>query len=240
MSNPVLNEKFIDRTNVGAEPITMNGVIQKTVVLFAIMVFSAAFLWSKGLQGHTDLVMACATGGAIVGFIIALIICFAKKMFLTPVYAVAEGLFVGGLSFVMESIYPGIVQTAVLGTIMTVIGMLVLYSTKVIKCTEKFTSVIFISTFAVAGIYLVQFIGSFFGLSIPGIFGSGTVGIVFSVIVIALAALNLILDFHFIETAVQNFVPKEYEWYFGFSLMVTIVWVYVEILRLLSKLNSRN
>ncbi len=240
MSNPVLNEKFIDRAAFGSEPITMNGVIQKTVVLFAIMVFSAAFLWSKALQGHTDLIMACATGGAIVGFILALIICLFRKMVLTPLYAVAEGLFIGGLSFVMESIYPGIVQTAVLGTVMTVVGMLVLYSTKIIKCTEKFTSVIYISTFAVAGIYLVQFIGAFFGLSIPGIFGAGTAGLVFSIIVIALAALNLIVDFHFIETAVQNFVPKEYEWFFGFSLMVTVVWVYVEILRLLSKLNSRN
>ena len=239
MSNPVLNEKFIDRTNVGAEPLTMNGVLQKTFVLFAIMVFSAAFLWMKGLEGNTDLVMALTTGGAIAGFIIALIIIFARKMFLTPVYAVAEGLFVGGLSFVMESIYPGIVQTAVLGTVMTVAAMLVLYSTKIIKCSEKFTSVVILATFAVAGIYLVQFIGSFFGLSIPGIFGSGTVGLVFSGIVICIAALNLIIDFHFIENAVQSFVPKEYEWYFGFSLMVTIVWVYVEILRLLAKFNSR-
>lgn len=240
MSNPVLNEKFIDRTQVGSEPLTMNGVLQKTVVLFAILVFSAAFLWSKGLQGHTDLVMACTTGGAIVGFILALIICFARKMVLTPLYAIAEGLFVGGLSFVMESIYPGIVQTAVLGTVMAVVGMLVLYSTKIIKCTERFTSVIYVSTFAVAGIYLIQFIGSFFGLSIPGIFGSGTVGIVFSLLVIAIAAFNLIVDFYFIENAVQNFVPKEYEWFFGFSLMVTIVWLYVEVLRLLSKLNSRD
>lgn len=237
MSNPVLNEKFIDRAAVGSEPITMNGVIQKTVVLFAIMVFSAAFLWSKGLQGHTDLIMACATGGLIVGLILGLIICSFRKMVLTPLYAVAEGLFIGGISFAMESIYPGIVQTAVLGTVMTVVGMLVLYSTKIIKCTEKFTSVICISTFAVAGIYLVQFIGSFFGLSIPGIFGAGTAGLVFSIIVIALAALNLIFDFHFIETAVQNFVPKEYEWYFGFSLMITVLWVYVEILRLLVKRN---
>ncbi len=240
MSNPVLNEKFIDRTQVGAEPLTMNGVLQKTFVLFAIMVFSAAFLWMKGLEGHTDLVMACTTAGAIIGFIIALVICFTKKMFLTPVYAVAEGLFVGGLSFVMESVYPGIVQTAVLGTMMTVIGMLVLYSTKIIKCNEKFVSVIILATFAIAGIYLVQIIGSFFGLSIPGIFGSGTAGLVFSGIVICVAALNLILDFHFIETAVQTYVPKEYEWYFGFSLMVTIVWVYIEILRLLSKFNSRD
>ena len=240
MSNPVLNEKFIDRTKVGAEPMTINGVLQKTVVLFAIMIFSAAFIWAKGLQGHADLVMACATGGAIVGFILALIICFARTMFLTPVYAIAEGLFIGGISYIMESIYPGIVQTAVLGTLTAVVSMLVLYATKIIKCSETFTSVIFISTCAIGGIYLVQFIGSFFGLSIPGLFGNGTIGIVFSVLVIAVAALNLILDFHFIENAVQNFVPKEYEWYFGFSLMVTVVWVYLEILRLLSKLNSRN
>ncbi len=239
MSNPVLNEKFIDRTNVIGEPMTMNGVLQKTFVLFAMLFLSAIFIWVKGLEGHADVVAACTTGGAIVGFVVALIICFFRKMVLTPVYAVAEGLFVGGVSYMMEAAYPGIVQTAVLGTLMTVAGMLVLYSTKIIKCSEKFTSVVMLMTFAVAGIYLVQFIGSFFGLSIPGLFGAGTVGIVFSIIVIGIAALNLILDFHFIETAAQNLLPKEYEWYFGFSIMVTVVWLYIEILRLLAKFNSR-
>lgn len=240
MSNPVLNEKFIDRTGVMGEPLTMNGVLQKTFILFAIMVISAGFIWSKGLQGNADLVALLTTAGAIVGFILAMIICFARKMVLTPIYAVAEGLFIGGLSFMMEKVYPGVVQTATLGTIMTVAAMLFLYSTKMIKVNDKFTSILMTATIAIAGIYLVQFIGSFFGLSIPGIFGNGTVGIVFSLIVIGVAALNLILDFHFIENASQSLVPKEYEWFFGFSLMVTIVWVYVEILRLVAKFQSRD
>jgi len=240
MSNPVLNEKFIDRTGVMGEPLTMNGVLQKTFILFAIMVISAGFIWTKGLEGHGDLVTALTAGGALIGFILAMIICFTRKMVLTPLYAVAEGLFIGGLSFIMEKVYPGIVQTAVLGTIMTVAAMLLLYSTKLIKVNDKFTSVLMTATIAIAGIYLVQFIGSFFGLSIPGLFSNGTVGIVFSLFVIGIAALNLILDFHFIENAAQSLVPKEYEWFFGFSLMVTVVWVYVEILRLASKLQSRD
>lgn len=240
MSNPVLNEKFIDRTNVMGEPLTMNGVLQKTVVLFAIMLFSAVFIWMKGLDGHLDLVTGVTTGGAIVGFILALLICFTKKMFLTPLYAIAEGLFIGGVSFLMEKVYPGIVQTATLGTIMTVAAMLFLYSSRIIRCGEKLMAVVMTATVAIAGVYLVQIIGSFFGLSIPGIFGNGTVGIVFSVVVILVAAFNLILDFHFIENAANNLVPKEYEWYFGFSLMVTVVWVYIEILRLLAKFQSRD
>ncbi len=240
MSNPVLNERFIDRTTVMGEPLTMTGVLQKTTVLFAILFVSAVFVFIKGLEGHIDMVTSITTGGAIVGFILALLICFTKKMFLTPLYAVAEGVFIGGLSFMMEKFYPGIVQTAVLGTVMAVASMLFLYSAKIIKCTEKLMGVVLIATFSVAGIYLVQFIGSFFGASIPGLFGNGTVGIAFSLLVIGIAALNLILDFHFIEQAATQPIPKEYEWYFGFSLMVTIVWLYVEILRLLAKLNSRD
>ena len=240
MSNPVLNEKFIDRTEVIGEPLTMNGVLQKTTVLFAILFMSAGFVFMKGVEGHVDTVTALTTGGAIVGFVLALLICFTRKMFLTPLYAVAEGVFVGGLSFMMEKFYPGIVQTAVLGTIMAIASMLFLYSAKIIKCTEKFMAVILITTISVAGIYFVQMIGSFFNLSIPGLFGNGAVGIGFSLFVVVLAALNLIMDFHFIEQAANQPTPKEYEWYFGFSLMVTIVWIYVEILRLVAKLQSRD
>ena len=240
MSNPVLNEKFIDRTAIIDEPLTINGVLQKTTVLFAILFASAAMVFIKGAEGHIDMINTLTVGGAIVGFILALLICFTKKMFLTPLYAVAEGVFIGGISFMMEKFYPGIVQTATLGTVMAVASMLFLYSAKIIKCTQKFMAVILIATCSIAGIYLVQIIGSLFGLSIPGLFSNGTVGLAFSGIVIVVAALNLIMDFHFIEQATTVPTPKEYEWFFGFSLMVTIVWLYVEILRLLAKLNSRN
>ena len=240
MSNPVLNEKFIDRTNVLSEPVTMNGVLQKTIILFLILLASATFTWFKGAQGYGDLTMMLTQGGAIVGLILALIICFAKAFFLIPLYAIAEGLFLGGISYIMESVFPGIVQTAVLGTIMAIAGTLFLYSTKLIKCSEKLISTIYVATFAIFGVYLIQIIGNFFGYSIPGLFDNGYVGIAFSVLVIGIAAFNLIVDFHFIETAVNNFAPKKYEWYFGFSLVVTVVWIYVEILRLIAKTRSRN
>lgn len=240
MSNPVLNERFIDRATVMGEPLTMTGVLQKTTVLFAILLVSAIFVFIKGLEGHIDMVNGITIGGAVVGLILAVAICLTKKMFLTPLYAVAEGVFIGGLSFIMEKFYPGIVQTAVLGTVMAVASMLFLYSAKIIKCSETLMGIVLTTTGAIGGIYFVQFVGSWFGLSIPGLFGNGTVGIVFSLLVIGIAALNLILDFHFIEQATTQPTPKEYEWYFGFSLMVTIVWLYVEILRLLAKLNSRD
>lgn len=240
MSNPVLNEKFFDRADVMGEPLTMNGVLQKTVVLFLIMVASAVFIWMKALEGHLDLVTMCTYGGAIVGFILALIISFTRKMFFIPLYAVAEGLFIGGISFIFEKSFPGIVQTSTLGTIMAVAAMLFLYSARIIRYSEKMIGIILTATFAIAGIYLVQLIGSFFGFSIPGIFANGPIGIGFSLLVIGIAAFNLIIDFHFIETLATRLAPKEYEWFCGFGLMVTILWVYVEILRLVAKLQSRD
>lgn len=240
MANPVLNEKFLENTNVITEPLTIQGVIQKTIVLFTILVASAAFLWMKGIEGHADLVLKLTIVGAITGFVLAFLICFTKKMFLTPLHAVAEGLFIGGFSFVMEKYCPGIVQTATLGTFITVATMLVLYSTRIIKFSDKLMGIVLTATIAVAGIYFIQWVGSLFGLSIPGIFDNGTFGIVFNLVVIGIAALNLIVDFHFIETAANTLMPKEYEWYFGFSIMITVVWVYVEIVRLLVKYNSRD
>ena len=135
--------------------------------------------------------------------------------------------------------YPGIVIQAVLATFAAMFSMLGLYRFNVIKCTDKFRSVVYISTISVAVLYLMQWIASFFNYSIPAIFGAGTIGIGFSLIVVGIAALNLILDFDFIEKGVQNMLPKEYEWFGAFGLMVTLVWLYLEILRLLAKLRER-
>ena len=240
MSNPLLNRNYSEYAGTMSEPLTINGVLQKTAILFVILFASAVFVWMKGLEGHVDMVNTLTTAGAISGFILALIIIFAKAMVLTPLYAVAQGLFIGGISMIFERTFPGIVQTATLGTIMTVAGMLFLYSTKIIQCTDTLRKTVILSTFAICGIYLVQIIGSFFGLSIPGLFSNGTVGIVFNLLVIGVAAFNLVIDFDNIESASNNFLPKNFEWYFGFSLMVTILWIYVEILRLVAKLQSRD
>ena len=201
---------------------------------------AAGFVWQKFAMGHTDMGMMLMSIGGIVGFISALIIAFARTTFLVPVYAICEGLFLGGISASFEASYPGIVAQAVVGTFAAFFSMLLLYKMNLIRCTDKFRSVIFISTASIAVIYLVNFIGSFFNYAVPIINTATNAGIGFSLIVVAIAALNLIIDFDFIERGAQNMYPKKYEWYGAFGLMVTLVWLYFEILKLLAKFSSRD
>ncbi len=240
MSNPILNEKFAEQERVlQGEPMTVNGTLQITGFLSILLVAAAAFTWSRFTLGYTDIAVMLTGAGAIVGFIIALIIAFTRIKYLVPVYAVCEGLALGGISATFEASYPGIVSQAVAGTFAALFSMLILYRAKIIRCTDKFRSVIFISTLSIAAIYIVDFIGHFFNYSVPMINTSSMFGIGFSVIVIVIAALNLIIDFDFIERGAQNMLPKDFEWYGAFGLMVTLVWLYLEILRLLAKLQDR-
>lgn len=245
MSNPVLNDKFLEREGViDSAPMTINGAINKTLVLFVCLLVSAVYTFSLVAAGFTDKAQMLTYGGAIGGFILAMIIIFSRNLtvykYLTPVYAVAEGFFVGGLSAFFESAFAGIVFQAVTATFVTVFMMLGLYRAGIIRATEKFRSTVILATLSIAAIYVIQIVASFFGRSIPEIFTASSIGIGFSAIVIVIASLNLILDFDFIERGAQAMLEKEYEWYGAFGLMVTIVWLYVEILRLLAKLNSRN
>ncbi len=242
MSNPVLNEKFLENERVlQGEPMTINGSISKSFILFGVLVAAAAYTWFLMASGYTDMASMLAIGGAIVGFILAMVIIFTRKAMavLTPLYAICEGFFVGGISAMFEASYTGIVFQAVTATFAAVFSMLALYRTGLIKATEKFRSVILISTLSIAVIYLIQIIASFFGRGIPQIFTSSNLGIVFSLFVVAIAALNLILDFDFIERGAEAMLEKQYEWYGAFGLMVTVVWLYIELLKLLAKLNDR-
>ena len=178
-------------------------------------------------------------GGGIVAFILGLIVSFTRNKYLVPVYAVSEGLFLGGISATFEASYPGIVSQAVAGTFAALFSMLILYRANVIRCTDKFRSIIFISTLSIAGIYLINFIGSFFHMQVPLINSSSTLGLAVSAVVCVIAALNLIIDFDFIERGAQNYLPKDFEWFGAFGLMVTLVWLYLEILRLLAKFQDR-
>ena len=239
MSNPVLNEKFLENERVlQGEPMSINGSISKSFILFGILLVAAAYTWFLMASGYTDMAGMLAVGGAIAGFILALIIIFTRKAMhvLTPLYAICEGFFVGGISAMFEASYSGIVFQAVTATFAAVFSMLALYRTGLIRATEKFRSVILISTMSIAVIYLIQIIASFFGRGIPQIFTSSNLGILFSLFVVAIAALNLILDF---ERGSQAMLEKQYEWYGAFGLMVTVVWLYIELLKLLAKLNSR-
>ena len=248
MANPTLREEVFnspqsDNNSLELDrAMTSSGAMLKTCILGLFVALTFAYTWSLIGAGFMDKASMLLTIGAIGGFIMAMIICFAPKnnylAVTTPVYAMLEGLFLGSISAMFNQAYPGIVFQAVLGTILTIFGMFILYQTKLVQATETFTKVIIISTFAVAGIYIIQWILSFFHASIPGIFTNSPIGIAFSVVVVGIAAFNLILDFSFIERF-SGQAPKYMEWYGAFSLMVTIVWLYLEILKLLAKISSR-
>ena len=240
MANPILNDKFVTQERVyEGEAMTVNGTIQIAGFLGVLLVAAAAYVWSRFNMGFTDQAYMLTSIGAIAGFILALIISFTRNKFLVPVYAVAEGLCLGGISAVFEQSYHGIVVQAVAGTFAALFSMLILYRANIIKCSDKFRSVIFISTCSIAVIYLVDLIGRFFHYAVPVINSSSGLGIGFSAIVVVIAALNLIIDFDFIEQGAKRMLPKDMEWYGAFGLMVTLVWLYLEILRLLAKLQDR-
>lgn len=242
MANPVLNNNMIEQARVlEGEPMTINGAINKTFILFACLIASAAYTWYLAFNGFTDKAQALTFGGAIVGLILALVIIFSRKAMhiLTPLYAIAEGFFIGGVSAVYAAAYAGIVMQAVVATFAALASMLLLYRMNIIKCTDKFRSVIFTATLSIAIVYLIQIVASLFGRGIPQVFTSSAIGIGFSLIVVAIAALNLIIDFDFIERGSQGLLEKKYEWYGAFGLMVTLIWLYLEILRLLAKLSDR-
>ena len=163
MANPILNENYAAQERVlQGEPMTVNDTIQITAFLGLLLVASAAFCWSRFTLGYTDMGMRLTAGGAVVGFIMGWVIYFTRVKYLIPVYAACEGLFLGGISASFEASYPGIVSQAVAGTFAGLFSMLILYRAKLIQCTDKFRSVIFIATCSIAVLYLINFIGHFF------------------------------------------------------------------------------
>ena len=223
MANPILNEKFTDQERVlQGQPMTVNGTIQITALLGLILIAAAGFVWSRYTLGYMDMAVMLTGAGVIVGFILALLIAFTKNKYLIPIYAACEGMALGGISASFEASYPGIVTQAVLGTFAALFSMLVLYRTGIITCTDKFRSVVFISTASIAVVYIVDLIGSFFGLHVPAINSSTGLGIAISIFICAIAALNLIIDFDFIERGSEAMLPKDMEWYGAFGLMVRL------------------
>ena len=239
--NPALGaDTFLRAPSVsGAEPMTLGGTVNKTALSLFILLITAGYVWNRG--ANDPALPMWILGSVIAGFILALVTVFKKTWapMTTPAYAAVEGVALGGISVVFESQYPGIVSQAVFLTFGTLGALLLAYRSGVIKATENFKLGIFAATGGIALLYLVSFVLSFFGASVPLIHSSGTWGILFSVFVVVIAALNLVLDFDFIETGVQRGAPKYMEWYGAFGLLVTLVWLYLEILRLLAKLQSR-
>ena len=243
MSNPVFSNRAMAENEriLSGEPMTINGAINKTFVLFLLLLATSVYEFSLFAQGYTDKAMSLVMAGFVGTIIAFILILFARKTIkvMAPIYALCEGLILGGISAIMEANYPGIVVQAVGSTFMAFFVMLALYRAGIIKCTEKFRSVLMISMFSILGIYLVQFIGSFFNMSIPGLFTSSLVGIGFSAVVCVIAALNFIIDFKVIEDGAAQMADKSFEWYGAWGLMVTFVWLYIEILNLLAKMRDR-
>ena len=241
MSNPALTENlFTNRSAVGTQRMTIEGTTNKAFALLVLALLTASYTWQMVRTAGMESAYPLMIGGAISGFVIALILVFKSEWsaFLAPVYALAEGLFLGGISSYFETLFPGIAVQAVSLTVAAMATMLFLYKARVIQVTEKFRSIMFVATASIGVVYLITFVLSFFGVRIPYIHGSGLIGIGFSLVVVGIAAFSLILDFDFIESGAANGAPKYMEWYGAFALMVTLVWLYLEILRLLSKLRS--
>lgn len=215
---------------------TVQGTVNKTAILLALVVGGAALTWQQAAL--SPLLMG---GGAIIGLILALVTVFKKEWapITAPLYAGAEGVFLGGVTALAETAYPGIGLQAVSLTFGILFSLLIAYKSGVIRATENFKLGVAAATGGIFLVYLVSFGLSFFGIPMPFIHGSGLMGIGFSLFVVVIASLNLVLDFDFIESGADDRAPKFMEWYGAFGLMVTLVWLYLEILRLLMKLADR-
>lgn len=237
-ANPALNAKTFELAAAGSTAMTIQGTVSRTAIMLVLLFAATVFTWNPSAPQTGNMWMLI---GGIGGFIIALITIFNKKAapVTAPLYAVCEGLLLGGISSLFERMYPGIVVQAILLTFGTLGSLLLAYTSGLIRPTENFKLGVAAATGGIALFYLASILLGFFGIGIPLIHSSGPFGIAFSAVVVVVAALNLVLDFDFIEQGAAQGAPKYMEWYAAFGLTVTLVWLYLEILRLLSKLNRR-
>ena len=239
-SNPMMKESVFTQAIAGSGTMTLQGAVNKTIALLALVVIGASYTWNLFYNQGPEAVQPWMIGGLIGGFVFAMITIFkadwAPKT--APVYAVLEGLALGGISAFFETRFPGIVIQAVGLTFGTLFALLFAYKARLIRATENFKLGVFAATGGIAVVYLISFVGRMFGWQMPVIHESGPMGILFSLFVVVVAALNLVLDFDFIERG-DGVAPRYMEWYAAFGLILTLVWLYLELLRLLSKLKDR-
>jgi len=237
-SNPVLSDKILDSdwTSVSTSRMTIQGTINKTLLFIIATMIFGAIGWKFAGAIPRSLFLVGALVGAGIGFMT-----YRKPeiaMYSGFAYSALFGILVGAISHMFEYGYPGIVLQSLTLTIATAFAMLFMYKARIIKVTEKFRSIIMIATAGIGIFYLIAIGLGFFGISIPLIHGNGMMGIGFSLFVVGLASMNLLLDFDFIEKGSERGLPKHMEWYGAFGLIVTLIWLYIEILRLLSKLKD--
>lgn len=241
-SNPALNEKAFRGVAGYADAMTMQGTVNKTGLLLLCVVATAAWTWGMSHSNNPAAAIPWMIGGFLGGFVVAMVTIFKNNWapVTAPLYALLEGLALGGISAMFEQRYHGIAIQAVGLTFGTLFVMLFAYTTGIVRATRGFKLGVIAATGGIAVLYLVEMVlGGFFHIQVPAINGNGLIGIGFSVFVVIIAALNLVLDFDVIETGVKNGAPKYMEWYGAFGLMVTLIWLYLEILRLLDKARSR-
>ncbi len=240
--NPVLRADTFELREPSSGTMTINGTVNKTFILFFLLLLPASWSWSQFMNSsNPSAAYPWIIGGSIGALIIALVTVFNKRWapISAPLYAICKGLVVGAVSAIYEQLYEGIVIQAVGLTLGVLFSLLLAYKSGWIKVTQNFRLGVVAATGSIFLLYLVSIGLSFFGLSIPFLHDSGPIGIGISVVIVIVAALNLVLDFDFIESGAERDAPKYMEWYGAFGLMVTLVWLYLELLRLLAKLNRR-
>ncbi len=238
MGNPMLKKSFASNasatdTFTQEGTMTSQGAINKTLILFGILLLTG--IYNFQLQSNVLMI-----GGAIVGFVLVLVNVFKKEYspYIAPGYAAMEGLFVGGISGIYAGFGGGIVIQAISLTLLVLFIMLFIHKTGIIPVTNKFRTGVIMATGAIALLYVISFALSFFGIHMPFIHEGGTFGILFSLGVIGIASLNLLLDFDMIIKGEEYGAPKYMEWFSAMGLMITLIWLYIEILRLLAKLRD--
>ena len=248
-ANPALREQIFENaaaTGFAESTMTIVGTARKAGILLLLVILTAGFTW-RLFYGAADVVSGAAAVmpwmmvGIFGGLIVAIVTIVKRDwaMITAPIYALLEGLALGGISAIFEQAYPSIVMPAVGLTFGTLAVMLIIYANRWIQVTEKFRIGIVAATGAICLVYLATFVMNLFGTTIPYIHSGGPIGIIFSVVVIVIAALNLVLDFDLIERGSEMGAPKHMEWYGAFGLIVTLIWLYLEFLRLLAKMRQR-
>jgi len=237
-NNPLVRDKTFDTLDKDlildyAERSTIAGSINKTLILFGILLGTTLLSYQMPSQAYLLI-------GALGGLVVFFIVMFKPNTapVLAPVYAALEGFFVGTISFMYASAFEGIVFQALMLTFGTLLSMLVLYKSGLITITEKFRSIVMMATGAIFLVYIASFLGSFVGFTVPYLHDSSPLGIGISVVIIGVAALNLLLDFDLFERVEKEGAPKYMEWFCGMVLLVTLIWLYIEFLRLLAKLKE--
>jgi uncharacterized YccA/Bax inhibitor family protein len=241
-SNPALNQNtFEGRVAVADEAMTLQGTVNKTGLLLLCVVGTAAWTWGIAHSQTPEAALPWMIGGLVGGLVFSLVTIFKKTWspITAPLYALCEGLALGGISAFLEQAYPGIAIQALGLTFGVTAVMLVLYTSGTLRATPRLTIGIVAATGGIFVVYMVDLVLGMFGRQVPLLNSSGPWGIGLSVVIVIIAALNLILDFGFVETGVHAGAPKYMEWYGAFGIMVTLVWMYVEILRLLAKTRRR-